>query len=85
MEWISFQTRTLKNKYNLPIHYPNNNNNCKYLLHETKKDMKITSYNCPDLRIQVHLLHIRPNNLWEYPPEKSLATAFETYQCVITF
>ena len=85
LKWDSFQTRTLKTKFNLPIHYINDKSNCKYKLIGTDRNMKITSYTCKDLEINVYLLHTRDNNLWEYPPEGNLEMAFETYQCVVTF
>jgi len=87
IEWINFQTRVLEGKYDVPVHhfeskskYPMNSQ-----IKEFSKNDKISSYNCPDLNIKVHLLHTKENNLWEYTKIGKLLNALETYQTIITF
>jgi hypothetical protein len=87
IEWVSFQTRVLEGKYNVPSHhfqtttkFPMNSKIIEY-----SKDENITNYNCEHFRVKVHLLHTRENNIWEYTRIGKLCSALETYQTIITF
>lgn len=89
LSWISFQTRTLSTKYEkVPTHFYTQKKKEPYTfpIQGYKRDMKITNYECPKINgLYINLIHTKPNDLWEYPPQGTVGSALETYQTVLSF
>ena len=88
LDWISLQTRTTDDYYNVPAH--------AFMITEEKKralsdEISVidrtkteTMYQTYSLPIKIKLLHDpRKNNSLQYPDSLKLYQALETYRCVI--
>ena len=86
LEWISLQTRTLPDKYELKSHgyQPKNHPELKKIITRFKKDNKASYYNCEYYPISCTLLHTKTNTTNEYQPKGAIITALETYQTILT-
>lgn len=85
LNWISLQTRTLKDEHNIPRHSyittQHTELNCD-IKFTNKKDNSI-SYICDKLSLNIELLYNNINK--EYQKEGTLLSAVETYETIITF
>lgn len=87
LRWISFQTRTLAENYDLPPH--------SYIAKRGGPlDVKITRinvtergsmYNCDKYDILITLLHENNKGPTDYQPYGSLIAALETFNTIISF
>lgn len=88
LDWVSFQTRTTTDNYQVPTH--------NLYLDDTRKKMmsdKITVvdrtadetfYVTDSLPIKIRLLHDpKKNNYLQYPDQALLYQALDTYNCVV--
>lgn len=82
--WKSLQTRSLKTNYNVEsiTYYSDLLDN--YYLRVIDRNNSHTTYSSDDIdNINVHLLHIQNNNLYEYPSQATLSGAIEKFQTLI--
>lgn len=84
--WVSLQTRTIKENYNLPVHdyIPRrlDSLNKRITLHE--KNPKYYGYTVQDLPIAITLLPKGKDNGLQYNTNGTVVTALETYYTVVT-
>ena len=88
LDWISFQTRTTEDVYNVPQHNVFLDDARKKLMSDRiaviERVQDETHYVTNDLPIKIRLLHDpKKNNHLQYPDEARLYQALETYRCVI--
>ena len=86
LKWVSFQTRTLDDIYNIPTHTykPKNNNEFTSLIELTEKKEEHTEYICKQFGIIITLLHTKKGG-YKYQDRGTLCAALETYNTVLTF
>lgn len=88
LNWISFQTRTTDDNYDVPTvnHYstPEKKYKLPDELNVITRDREITKYSCASLPISINLVHdSRKNNMYQYPDTCKLYQALETYNAVV--
>lgn len=85
IQWTSFQTRTLKGKFNCNVCGGAINRDAKTIkLVLLKRTNDYTQYESVDKMFKVSLLHTRKDNLYEYPNEGDLISALEMYQTIVS-
>jgi hypothetical protein len=84
LSWKSFQTRTLPEKHDLPIHgyQPSLNTPLNKPIKFIKTDNTSFTYSCDYFSCTVTLLHGGDQN--QYKKEGNILIALETYQTIIT-
>ena len=85
IKWISFQTRTMSDKHNLPPHNYISTRNTPLMVNITRvnKNKEFSVYSCEKYPLDVTLLHVKRDD--EYSEKGTLISALETYQTIITF
>ena len=85
--WISFQTRTLPDNHNIPIHSYESSFYKPIIkkIERTQLTKELSIYKCEDFPLRVMMLHRKPNINSEYLPSGNLLSAIETYHTVISF
>lgn len=88
LDWVSFQTRTTDDVYQVPTHQLYLNDQRKKMLSDPitalERTQLETSYVTNDLPIKVKLIHDpKKKNSLQYPDKILLYQALETYQCVV--
>tara|TARA_Y100000389_G_C17240340_1_gene402751 strand:- start:298 stop:744 length:447 start_codon:yes stop_codon:yes gene_type:complete len=83
ISWISLQTRTLKQIYNIPSISYHSDVLDKHIITILNRTKVYTTYTSKDfLNIQIHVL-VTTSNMYEYPPEATISNALENYQTLI--
>lgn len=88
IEWISFQTRTLKDSYNCNTHSFTVNATHEFassIIERKESTKEATSYLCINLPLVVTLLHTKNKTVDSYQPKGNLMLALETFETIITF
>jgi hypothetical protein len=85
LDWDSLQTRTLTDKYDLPIHtyQPRQDNNLSSIITEIKTDKISSTYICEKFPLLITLLH--KDSVNRYKNRGNIVSAIETYNTIITF
>jgi hypothetical protein len=85
IQWISLQTRTIKDNHTLPSHsyQPARTGVMTSKITRTEKTPTTSTYSCKELPIIVTLLN--KDNKSQYPDSGTVVTALETYKTVVTF
>jgi hypothetical protein len=85
IRWISFQTRTLEDKHNLPPHNytPNGNGLLAAPINRIKIDKESSTYSCQNFPITVTLLHTSTNSSSAYQDRGTVIAALETWNTII--
>jgi hypothetical protein len=85
IEWVSLQTRTIGEKYNIPSHgYTADLTYLPYRVRKTKDTAEATVYSSEDFPIKVVILNKR-NSSMAYQNEITIAHALETFSAIISF
>jgi len=87
MEWLSLQTRTLEEHYDVKTH--------TYIVRKTKELMKKiniqsqnetqSTYTVESFPLIISILHTRKNNSYQYQSTGTIISALETFQTIINF
>ena len=88
INWVSFQTRTLKDQYNNidPFGYePIAEGPLLARINKIQTTKEASTYNCEDFPITVTLLHTEKNTPDTYQKSGTIINALETFQTIITF
>jgi len=88
VDWISFQTRTTDDVYNVPTHHLYLNEERKSAMPDTitatGRTEHETSYITDNLPIRVRLMHDpRKKNHLQYPDKAKMYQALNTFRCVV--
>lgn len=85
--WISFQTRTLPDNHNIPIHSYESSFYKPLIkkIERTQLTKEHSTYKCDGFPVRVLMLHRKPNINSEYQPTGNLLSALETYHTVVSF
>jgi len=84
MRWVSFQTRTLPNKYDIPFHsyvQSNDNPELNKKIEKVKSNSKSSTYKCETYPITCTLLNITVG-LDQYQNTGTIISALETYNTI---
>jgi hypothetical protein len=87
LKWISLQTRTLFEQYDIKSHgyTPIAQGPLLAHIYKEKKDEYATTYICKDLPLVVTLLHTERKNADSYQAKGTIIAALETWETIITF
>lgn len=87
LNWVSLQTRTLKDDHRLPIHgyFPQRLPELDKKITLTQKDNQQYRYTVKELPLNVVLLPVNGSRGIEYNSSGSLVSALETYQTIVSF
>tara|TARA_Y100000592_G_C5447414_1_gene306782 strand:+ start:430 stop:876 length:447 start_codon:yes stop_codon:yes gene_type:complete len=81
--WISFQTRSLKTKYNIPSISYHSDVLDKYNIRILDRKSNYSTYTSEDFtNIQIYVL-VTSSNMYEYPEHATISNALEKYQTLI--
>lgn len=85
MRWLSFQTRSLSDTYNIPSHryQPKRDGPLSVVINRTSVTSEASTYNCESFPIILTLLHKKGES--DYQPTGNVISALETYATIITF
>lgn len=85
IRWISFQTRTLEDKHNLPPHNysPVDGGPLTAVITRTKIEKESSTYSCQNFPITVSLLHTSTNSSSAYQNKGTIIAALETWNTII--
>lgn len=88
LDWVSFQTRTTEEHYNVPsINLYTGKDRSQSLpdmLTFIARDAESTEYRCETLPIKVNLVHdIKKKNIYQFPDRCKLYQALESFSCVV--
>ena len=88
VDWISFQTRTTDDVYNVPTHHLYLNDERKKTLSDiitcTTRTADETNYVTDHLPIRIKLMHDpKKKNHLQFPDKAKLYQALDTFQCVV--
>jgi hypothetical protein len=84
MRWLSFQTRSLPDTYNIPSHryQPKRDGPLSVVINRINVTPEASTYKCDSFPIIVTLLHKK--NESDYQPTGNVIAALETYSTIIT-
>jgi len=87
LEWVSFQTRTLSENYDLPSHsyIAKRGGPLDVKINRVSVTERGSMYNCEKYDITVTLLHANNKGATDYQQNGSLISALETFNTVISF
>lgn len=85
LHWVNFQTRTLKKNIECNTFNAINRFTKPIKLAIQKRTEEYTHYTSSELIINVYMLHIKKNNLYEYPNSCDLFAALDNYNTIISF
>jgi hypothetical protein len=90
IDWISFQTRTTSETFNVPQYsiFPDDKirRSVQDIITIIDRNADETTYRTDSLPIKIRLLHDKKkNNYLQYPDKAKLYQALETFRCVIQF
>jgi hypothetical protein len=87
LKWISFQTRTLEDKFNVKAHgyIPEEKGPLMAKINRIKITKEASIYSCEKYPITVALLHNNKKNEQTYQPKGNIIIALETWETIITF
>jgi hypothetical protein len=85
LKWISIQTRTLSENYNIDSHSYTARRGSKLdcEISRLSDDDKCSTYKCEKFPITITLLHVK-GGINEYQEKGNIITALETYNTIIT-
>jgi len=84
MRWLSLQTRSLSDTYNIPSHryQPKADGPLSVVINRTNISSEASTYKCDSFPISVTLLHKKGES--DYQPTGNVISALETYATIIT-
>lgn len=83
LEWVTFETRTLAEELNVPIH-SYSRKRLDNVINVLTKGEKEFNYTCPDYDLAVRLL-VGKSQIRPYNDRGTLGLALETYNTIIAF
>ena len=85
MRWLSLQTRSLTDTYNVPLHryQPKRDGPLSAVINRTDVNADVSTYKCETFPILVTLLNKKSES--DYQPTGNIISALETYSTIITF
>lgn len=88
MEWVSLQTRTLKDHYNVDTHsyIPKLEGLLNKTIHRVETSAKTSTYHCDDYPVLIiTLVHTPKKGATSYQDKGNIIAALETWETIITF
>ena len=84
MRWLSLQTRSLSDTYNIPSHgyQPKRDGPLSIVINRISVTPEASTYKCDSFPILVTLLHKKGES--DYQPTGNVISALETYSTIIT-
>lgn len=84
MRWLSLQTRSLSDIYNIPSHryQPKADGPLNVVINRINVTSEASTYKCDSFPISVTLLHKKGES--DYQPKGNVISALETYATIIT-
>jgi hypothetical protein len=86
LNWTTFQTRSLKENYNIKpfVHTPKKGGVYNTVITRVHKDAEQSVYDSRELPVIITLL-VDTQNMYEYPDKGALNSSLETFNTVLTF
>jgi len=86
LDWISIQTRTLNENYNLDSHFynPVNKGPLKEYIYCIEKKQEYSIYSCEKFPIKITIFNTKKNEENPYQDKSTIISALETYNTIIT-
>jgi len=87
LQWNSLQTRSIEDNHNVSKHKytPRNTKELSKKINIKKRHTDHSTYDCETYPLNITLLHVKKDSLFEYNKSGTIVTAIETYNTIISF